>query len=422
MITAAATMMMLGAQAEAPLIVAEPINDIAAVCLTLEAAVVQALDTAPALEFARADVDAAEADKGFARSRFLPQLSVQSRAGLGDGNLADNQLDNRAGLVASQHVFDFGANRAGLRAARFREEAAQAGLGAAEANVARDAALMFIELMRAQERLAAVTAIEEQFGEEAKGVERMLSRQLIKRSDASGILAERAFAQARQAREELAIADLTAQLEVLLQAEVDCGTPSSIQPYLSPLLPADLETTLTDGVDNAGEIVAARAALRAADQDAVQAARSRLPSLSLNGSYTYDYDPTLDEFREFNRVGVDLQAPLFQGGRGRAAQRSALAERRRAAARLSTVRRQRTEEIRRAWAQVTFLEAAASRQRDAKDSFAVMADAVEREYDRGLTTVPALIDAKRDYFAAVLAEIDTRYELYAAQAMLALRD
>ncbi len=396
-------------------------------CHIFSATVNKAIERAPMIQAAQATVEQRLAERDASTSRRLPQLSFQSRAGVGDGVQADNQFDNRAGLNLSQLIFDFGVTRLQSQAAGFRAEAAEFNVLESQTEVGVQTAQIYLALLRARERLEAIIEIEDYYRQDSEAVERRLKRQLIKQSEASGILAEYALAKARRAREELNIAQAEAQLSSLLQEDFTCAVPTSLTPFIEANLPTDIASAERLAFDQSGRIKAAKAEILAAEAETKQAARGILPSVSLSGSYTYDYREETDtlgrptgenDWQQFDRIGIDVSSPLYQGGRGKAVKRNAAASLRGAQARLAEQRRQLSEHIVTSWTQAQFLNTVSLRQSEARTSFKNLADAVQREYDRGIATVPELIDAKRDYFSAALTEIDTRYELYLQQMAL----
>lgn len=380
-------------------------------CLAFEDVINAAIARSARIDIAQADLDQRQAERKAASATRLPQLSLRGRAGFGDGLQADNQLDNRVGLVVSQLLFDFGATRARVSAARARTDEARFSILDTQTIIGFQAAQTYLDSLKAEENLAVTTEIEAYYAQDAAMVERRLQRQLMKQSEASGIRAEYALAKARKARIKLQIRRAQASLSSLLNRPFSCGRTATVSEYFSALQPTDLEGATQKALTTSASINAAQAQIRANQADARNAQRSALPSVSLNGSFTYDYDTVTDRWNQFERFGLDVQVPLFQGGQATAQNRAAKARLRRARAQLEEERRVLEEQIALSWAQSVYLEDVAAMQRDARNSFGAVADAVQREYDRGIATIPQLIDAKRDYFNAALSEIETRYEV-----------
>ena len=70
------------------------------------------------------------------------------------------------------------------------------------------------------------------------------------------------------------------------------------------------------------------------------------------------------------------------------------------------------------WARAYHLRSVLFKQTRARESFGRLSEAADKEFALGAMTMPDLIDVKRDYHRAALAEIDVRFELYAQELLL----
>ena len=395
-----------------------PHADDIAQCFAFEEALAQAVENDPRIAEAVSQFDIQRAELSLTRASRFPQLESFSRAGLGNGLEAENQIDNRLGVRLSQRVFGFGAGRFERRAASARADEALHDVDAARGAVAIEAAEAYMALLRARARREATLEIEKFYARDAEMARRRLDRNLLTISEANTIFAELAQAEAQRAREDLRIAQETERLRSLLGAPFACGEEASLSAFLDLRLPESLELAAGEAVSRSPALNAARAAIRSARAESRRAGRAALPQLSVGGVVTYDYDDVDNRFERNERVGFDISAPLFEGGRNRFAKRSAEARARRAEAGLAREERALREHLAVSWARAFHLRTVLVKQIVARDSFAKLSAAAEREFELGALTAPELVDVKRDYYTAVLTEIDVRFELYAQELSL----
>ena len=387
-------------------------------CLSFNATLARVVENDPRIAEAASALDVQEAELSMARANRLPQIESFSRAGLGDGLQAENLIDNRVGVRVSQRIFGFGAGRFERRAAAARAEAAGHDINAARLAVAVEAAEAYMSALRAKARRAAAARIESYYARDAAMAERRLAKGLLTIAEANSIRAEFALAEANSAREDLRIAQESARLSSLLGAPFACGVEPSVSAFLEARRPPTFDEAALEAVARSPSLNAARATIREAQAESRRAGRAGLPQLSIGGTLAYDYDDARDAFERNDRFGLDISAPIFQGGRNRFAKRRAQARARGAEARLAREEQALREHLSVSWARVYHLHSVLIKQGAARDSFAELSAAAEREFELGALTAPELVNAKRDYYNAVLSEIDVRFELYAQELSL----
>ena len=387
-------------------------------CAPFDAVISQAVSYDPRIDEAISHFDIERAELSLAKADRFPQLESFSRAGLGDGAAADNQIDNRVGVRLSQRVFGFGAGRYERRAAKARADAAEFDIATARTTVALETAQAYIAILRAKARREATLEIENYYARDAEIARRRLEKNLVTISEANTVFAEQAQAQAQRAREDLRIAQETERLSILLDTRFTCGEETSLSAYLSLHLPTTLEDASAEAIALSPELNAARANIRSARAETKRAGRANLPQLSVGGTVTYDYDDLAKTFERNERVGFDISMPLFQGGRNRFAKRRAKARARGAEASLAREEQALREHLAVSWARAYHLRSVLFKQTRARESFGRLSEAADKEFALGAMTMPDLIDVKRDYHRAALAEIDVRFELYAQELLL----
>ena len=121
-------------------------------CAPFDAVISQAVSYDPRIDEAISHFDIERAELSLAKADRFPQLESFSRAGLGDGAAADNQIDNRVGVRLSQRVFGFGAGRYERRAAKARADSAEFDIATARTTVALETAQAYIAILRAKAR------------------------------------------------------------------------------------------------------------------------------------------------------------------------------------------------------------------------------------------------------------------------------
>lgn len=387
-------------------------------CLALEDVIRRAAVIDPRVEGAEADHAVQQAELRALQSERFPQLDGFSRAGLGDGVRADNQLDNRIGVRISQRLFGFGAGRLARKSAAAEAERAEYDIDIVKTLIAVEAAEAYFSFLRSQERLEAASELVSFYERDAELVKRRLDQNLLTASEANSIHAEHALATAREVREELNIAEQQERLSSLLDEAFTCGDGKRVESFLQSKLPDSLDAATRAAALRSPELGAARADVRARGAESKRIARAALPQLSVGGSVAYDYDDLTDEFIRNERVGFDVSAPLFQAGRNRFTARAARARLNRAKADLAQAERALLEHVSVSWTRVQYLKTVQIRQFQVRESFSRLSSSIKKEHDIGALTLSELIDAKRDHHNAVLAEIDVRYELHAQELSL----
>jgi outer membrane protein len=390
----------------------------AAGCLDFRVALREAIRDNPRIGQAQERATRAEAQLKIARGDFRPQISAFSRLGQGDSFRAENQLDNRVGVRASQLLFDFGQANARRNAARARLEGAGYQRTQQVAEVATEAARHFLGIARAEERATAATEMSHFFRRRLETIDAQLSAGLIKRSEAAAIRAEATRGFAAEAEERLFAEQARTALRTLVQAEVECVDAGSAQAYLAATGPRSLKLALEGAIENAPELKAAQAVAKAAEFDLRQERKSQLPALRLGATAAYDLGIGSQPAGRSNRVGLDVSVPLYQGGQlsGETAVRAA--EARSAAFAVDEARRQLIEQITLAWLRIEKLREIIRLQGEAVAALTAQSAALEEEYDSRLVTVNELTDSHRDEYQSRLVEIDSRHQLQLEQLNL----
>ena len=214
-------------------------------------------------------------------------------------------------------IYTGGRISAGIDAAHQAAVGAQETERAARGSLRYAVALAYIDVLRAQRRLATAESSVSSLSAHASDVASMVERELVPGSDL--LSARVALANAEQgrvaARNGVALA--YAAYNRYLGEPLD-RTPalSDEVPVDSALVAAPIEDLVTRAVSARGELaaVAARAEGLASQAEAERAARR--PQVALVGGYNYIDNAVLDR-NQFGSVGVGVTWHLYDGGQAR---------------------------------------------------------------------------------------------------------
>ena len=290
--------------------------------LTLEQALLRALDVAPRVRQWGAGREAAEAGAGWLSSSYLPTVNAgtslsRSRfptivtpireAGLFPP--LSNEI-REASVSATWTVFDFGAGREGRSAARTLAEAAGAREGQARMETLETVTDHFLQL-------AVLEALEEAQRSRLEGIReseaevRVLVTEgrlpSVDRLRLAEVLLE-AQADLRSTEEEIH------RVAASLSTELALDLPVSPEDIVAPGFPIALPGRSLDGPSELGGPIldAAEARLRSADHEARQAYAALLPRLELGGRQSFRSAPGLPTDRDW-AVSLQVRVPLFRG-------------------------------------------------------------------------------------------------------------
>ncbi|GGE76354.1 type I secretion protein TolC [Sphingomonas prati] len=307
---------------------------------TLREALVRTYNGNPTLTGARAGQRAVDENVAIALSQGRPTVAGSGsysefvRRGIG-GEFSPARALN-AGLNISMPIYQGGGVKSSIRAADARVDSGRASLRSTEANIFVQAVGSYMDVIR---DLAIV--------ELNRGNVRVLETNVQASSDRFEVgdltRTDVAQSQARlsiaQSQLQSALAQLDSSRENYLR--IIGTTPDALEPPPPlPLFPASADAAADVAIENNPDLIAARAAARAANFDIRTAKASRLPTLSgfAQGSYT-NYvgsrpgsvvvnpgggtsDPTqpgtivesAQQSQKTATVGLSANLPLYQGG------------------------------------------------------------------------------------------------------------
>ena len=357
----------------------------APVVLTWESCVQEAMANNPELRTARANLQAAGYSAEGAYSGYLPQLSAGAVYTDTSGSAAStvtSESTYNASISLTQNLFAGFQDRAKIEQGMANREAAEAGLAAAKARLSQGLKSAFVGLKYAQDNVILTENIAQRREENLRLVE--LRFESGNENKGSYLLTKAALAQARyenlQARQDLASAQ--AQLDrVLGRGATDALEVRGEIPLSEPVAPPDFRLLARQVPDY--QQVAAQQKSAAAG---VTLARSGLyPSLNLSGSVGRAGDNWVpDDTRR--SVGLNLNIPLYSGGKDYYATKSAVSSLEAAASNTDSSEYQVLVQLKQTYA--SYVESAEKLKVDQAflDAAITRADIARTKYNNGLMT------------------------------------
>lgn len=383
-------------------------------CLTFMDALAQAARVAPNVGTAAARLAESEAELMQARSLFRPQVSSFARTGLGDTGLTDSRIENQFGIRVSQRVFDFGDSR-------FAREAALAGIAAGRSDVEAERATAaeivgrdYLAWLEAGERLRATRERETYFEQQLTATAKLLTTGGATVSDRADIEAEALEAQSARIELEFLLERFVTRLAINTRlSALPCSKDDATQAIVR--LSADVPTDQAANAVNNPRLEVLRRNADRLDAVAKREAASRFPVVTIGGISSYAFEDLRGGGAIRNRVGVDVSVPLYSGNAQTARVLAARARTQQARGRVGEAQRQLEEDLSISTRRVSALRGQAVRRDRAKEARSEQLTAAQLQFERNLRTLPELIEVRLMYEAALLASIETSYELLRQQ-------
>jgi outer membrane protein len=286
--------------------------------LSLESFINLAKKQNPQVRISGAEVSSSMAAQKSARSRLLPQVSAQAKAGRSMSQLSSSPGNNyysnnySAGISGQQLVFDFGKSYYSSRASSQNVNAARENEKDALQNVILNAKAAYFSYLLSQ-----------MLYDVAKGA--------LQQAQAHYDQAKILFETGKQARFTVTKAEVdvaNASVSVItaknglklakVQMDVAAGTTLGDEPVLSDSLNAsepDIvpEQALSRALETRPQLIALRSRLAAAQLQLTSAKTALLPDLNASAGAGYGSNDA-SAWRQNWNVGVNLSVPVFQGG------------------------------------------------------------------------------------------------------------
>lgn len=391
---------------------------------TLQGALAKAYSNNPTLTGARAGQRANDENVPIQRSYGLPEAGVNATYNenliVAGNSFAQPQRYVTVGPQVSVPLYQGGAVRNSIKAARLRVDSGQANLRATEASifsqvvgaymdVIRDQAIVSLNRKNADVLRTNLEATRDRFeiGD--------LTRTDVAQSEARLALAEGTLRSAE--------ANLIASRESYIRLVGD--TPDDLAPP-PPLLnlPNTVEDSVAIALNNNPDIASAALNAQAANVDINVAKAARLPKVSavVNGSYNNFLGSqksgipgtTLDQSTTSAAAGLQMQLPLFTAGRSAAQVRQAQSRTSQALEQYIEVERNVIAQTRGAFAAWQANNRIITASDQAVQANALSLEGVRAENSVGTRTILEILNAEQEYLNAQVDLVSARRNAYVA--------
>jgi outer membrane protein len=385
---------------------------------TLQGALLKAYENNPTLTAARAGQRANDENVPIEKSYGLPdigtQASYEENLIIPGNNFSSPTRSITAGGQLTVPLYQGGAVRNAVRAAKFRVEAGQADLRATEASVFSQVVGAYMDVIRDQaivqlnQKNVAVLRTNLQATSDRFEIGD-LTRTDVAQSEARLALAE---GDLRTAEANL-IASREGYIRLVGEAPVDLQPPPPL-----PNLPATAEEAVAIALNSNPDIESANELVNASKADIGTAKSTRAPKVSaiLNGGYNNFLGSlnsgvpgvSLTQETSSAAAGVQVTLPIFTGGRRSAQVRQAQSRSSQAIEQYIEVERGVIAQTRGAYAAWQANERIIAATRQAVSANALSLEGVRAENSVGTRTILDILNAEQEY-------LNTQVQLVSAQ-------
>ncbi|WP_225780872.1 TolC family outer membrane protein [Xenophilus sp. Marseille-Q4582] len=280
------------------------------------------------------------------RAGLLPEVSLSGSASRNHLDREQPYTDSRGveQIAKTSQTYDANSLNLQVRQALYNREAianmrrgdAQTRLGAWVMDANSDALTLrlveaYSRVLLGQEQLRLAEAQVSAMTEGARAAERLFSRGEGTRTDVLESTSGLELALAQRIEAQAALDDALAALRAVVGPQVDLSSfrGLSVERFeFEPLQPARLEDWRALAREANADIMGRRIAVEVAEQDLARADAGHHPRVDLYAVLSRsrsDSVNTLNQLNEQAGIGIQVQVPLYQGGRINSLQRQALA-------------------------------------------------------------------------------------------------
>lgn len=364
----------------------------------------KALDNNPTLLSRQFQVEQAKATEDQAFSRLLPQVSA---TGIYSQNRFDSQGSPvrdypglRGTVQARQSLFDL-ASYLRYRGAEDATRQSEEQQDAYRMQLAGDLVDHYLLTLEAADKMVYLQEEKKAVEAQIKRLSEMLSRHMAKVTDLYSVEAyfQELDTQAIEAANEKAIA-----METL--REISGMVPETLQSLsiqAFPEAPINVEDWIKDAINSNPNLLALKAGLDAAENIISASKAEHLPQLALQVVETYSdqsYDNRVSPPYNVSSVNLQLNVPIYEGGRVDAAVREAVAKRQINLQEYERIRRQIERETRNAYLNASANYAKIKSTQKHLDAEKKAQNAKQQSYEYGVSTIVDVLESIRDVFKA----------------------
>ena len=358
-------------------------------------------------------IDLAMAQEDQAFSGLLPQISANGTYSYNryDSPIRNRRYDGLRGTIqARQALFDLPTifRYQGAKAATQQTEEE---LKAYRMQLAGEVLDRYLQVLEANDQITDVTSEKEATDMQLKRLRQMHERQMAKITDVYEV---EAYLQTLNTLEIDARNAKAIGLEGLRETtgvRLDTVVPLGKEQF--PSKPENIEKWVEEALQNNPNLAALKYAIESADKQISSTKAEHLPQLAVQLSETYS-DQGFDnrEVPEYNvgTVSLQINIPIYEGGRVVAATREAYASQQMTKQQYYRVRRQVEKETR-----TSFLNAEASHARIASTRQEVYAqtkafEGQKKGYQLGVSTIVDVLNTRRNLFRARIEVLQALYD------------
>ena len=389
---------------------------------TLTDALVQAYQSNPTLESARAQQRANDENVPIAKAAGRPNADltasytefVQTSA---NAFTAPRRLVQAQGQLGVP-IYSGGAVKNQVKAAKFRVTAGQADLRGVESSLFSNVVAAYMDVIQNQAIVGLNRSNVAALGTNLQATSDRYQIGDLTRTDVAQSQSRLALARGDLRTAEANLANARERyIQLVGKAPVDLQPPPPL-----PNLPASADDAVTYALDNNPDLAGARERVKAADRDIDVAGSSRLPTVSLFGTGTYsNYLNTLgsgvvgvSQTDRQAQVGAQLSIPIFQGGRPAAQRRQA--QENAAATMEGEIETERgvIAQVRSAYQSYIAANELIALNQTAVDAAALSLEGVQAENSVGNRTILDILNAEQERLRAQVQLVIARRNAYVA--------
>lgn len=346
--------------------------------------------------------DAAIEALPLARSALRPSIALNAEKSwtntAGDGE--DMQQSDSYGASITQNLYAPAAWHA-VKKAELNVEQAETTLKEVEQNLMFRVAQAYFNILTAEETLRAASSSREAISRQTEQAEKRFEVGLSAITDVKEAQAQLDLAIAREIVAENQLAVAREALRVIINQDIPALDPLSNEAVLSVPRPASVKEWVAMAEVNSPRLKIADLDLSLAEKDIVIERAGRKPTLALSGGFNdSSSEIATRQSGEATQIRLQLDYPLYTGGRTSASVRQAKARTTQAKFNRETVRRAVEQETRDAYLSVIADVSQANALRQALESTEVAREATQAGYDAGTRTAVELLVSLRDTFSA----------------------
>ncbi|EEX15400.1 type I secretion outer membrane protein, TolC family [Citreicella sp. SE45] len=405
------------------------VNAVPASAETLAEALSNAYVTSGLLDQNRAVLRAADEDVAQAVAALRPVLSWSGNVSrnYGSANSANPltgdyswapsaDVTASANLIASLTLYQGGARRLGLEAAKEAVLATRAALVSVEQQVLLSAVSAFMEVRRAEETVTLRRNNVRVIGEELRAAQDRFEVGEVTRTDV-------ALAEARLAEARSLLAAAEGQLAVNRETynAIVGNYPGALQsPGGLPRLPGSVPDAKSQALATHPDMTQLRHVVAANDISVKIAEAQMQPKVELQGSWGASDTFDSERANRGGAVALGLSGPIYQGGGLTSGVRQAIADRDASRAQLYSTGRDVEEAVGSAYAQLRIAQASLVSTQEQVRAARVAFEGIREEATLGARTTLDVLDAEQELLDARAAQISAQVdETIAAYAVLA---